>query len=1187
MVKYKNFGTSGSQHQSIGSFSFSSQNSEQHSTATSLTGKSKSNRRNERSPSITRHEEDDCRDEDGSRFDPRILLNNSTEEEEIKERESESLYDMISYNGVTDVHSTSVCASFSYSAGDTDSSAGFSDPQNPSPNSRRAKLSYMGYVPVSPNTAAALEIMERREHSNTHRTRNSNGDTISDTIVNNNINNNINNDNSNNNNININNNNSGHTTGETTTATGSTFPSIKVDDTSTSRRRPREFDDDSKPEQQDQQQPSSANKNITEYITVGQQKCLEEQKSKQNQDAGNQKQQQEQSSNKDSGTVTSSSVADHTFTSRVEDATIATSVASSVMPNSCTGHPAMTTTNQRHLYQQQQQQQQQPHGQYRKNTKQDLHPLSPVVASPNPQQQQQTPARAGASDSVGGQEAWNENASLGLSPLTAGVSVYGMVPPSLNHPPAMMQSHWNPNRGQYQQHHGYQQSQPVQNYANPHLPHMHPYGASGNTSHQPQQQTQAFQSGFFPRNPVLARQLQAFHQYHNQDQKQEQKREPPSPTSPMPVSPGPEVPQGSHPTEAHRAHHSFEPVGPKNNSGVPSSQQSNGDNSSSDHQPFLICGPEGPRLMDNVKFVTPAPKRINGGSRSLSSHYSGALGVGCVQHPAGQKCQVMFAGFLNTCGAIVSHGYHTDNSKSSSKEKRAKFGKVADESIARLAQASEHGRGEERRKEDSNYYDLSEIGSGLNDAFAANAKMIIHAGNNIFDTFQKYAPVASPMRSDESAGFGLRVALSDDPDEVEAAKEQTTPVSPVSAQREHFKKIRRRRNRGSESPIRRSISEPNPALSPNSTASKEKGLEKSFKDRYSRNLHTKLHYEKLEKGGVDDKRESDPAGSKDEDESHYSWATPNSREESNDDNCVSVNKQDPPSVEPRSRGDKPRSAETEDVVVSSTMSDSLVGSDVDEEEDPQLDILNSALSEDERQEELTDGEEEEHLLLDSYDHNEFPYTPLDVIEEGSEDEDTTTNAASIKNSSSKDLSIGIDAPMDGQVLYTTLSDDLSIEGYSDDTHVRGRTSNVIGFIRIVFFSMLFFHCGTIVCLWDQFADQIRTIEGGPAALSAAEDVVANLKASGVSLVTTAKDIINVDTIDISVGEILSGIESRTTAMMGAANQFLAEFAAGNALKKQEAEDDKMQLLFHQLVDDALWSDDDFVRLEEDIISVVE
>mmetsp|Transcript_19868 Transcript_19868/g.46551 ORF Transcript_19868/g.46551 Transcript_19868/m.46551 type:complete len:875 (+) Transcript_19868:139-2763(+) len=343
MVKYKNFGSS-SQHQTIGSFSFSSQNS-QHSTKTTRTGKSsRSKSRNERSPSITRREEedeyqDDCRDEDGSRFDPRILTNASTEED-IKEGEEESLYDMISYNGIADEHSTSVCASYSNSAGDTgetDSSAGISDshqPQKqPKEKSRRAKLSYMGYVPVSPNTAAAMAMMERIEDSQTHRHRNSNSDSA--------------------------NNNSGHTAGETSGTTGSTFPSIKVDDTSTSRRRQRDYDNDSQSDeghqrQQYNQQPSSASVTshptvltdehsaygIREYISAAQQRELQKQEAE-----------KQRNKKRDSATVGSSSVADHTHTD--------TSHESSVRPNSCTGHPVMRMMNKGKEYREQQQQQQQ------------------------------------------------------------------------------------------------------------------------------------------------------------------------------------------------------------------------------------------------------------------------------------------------------------------------------------------------------------------------------------------------------------------------------------------------------------------------------------------------------------------------------------------------------------------------------------------------------------------------------------------------------------------------------------------------------------------------------------------------------------------------------------------------------------------------------------------------------------
>lgn len=1154
MVKYKNFGTSG---QSVGSFSFSSQAS-QLSTKTTKSIKSKSHhRRNERSPSITRRgsEEDDCRDEDGSRFDPRIVLRDSTEEEDIKEDEVESLYDMISYNGITDEHSTSVCASYSYSAGETVSSDGFSDPQQPTPNSRRSKLSYMGYVPMSPNTAAAMAMKEMREHSDTHRHRNGSRNGSHDVA----------------------NNNSGHTAGEGTTTTGSTFPSIKVDDTSTSRRRERNYDDESLADEDLRQSASAGTDdcssqcvadNVTEYVTVGQQKCLEEQKKV-----------QLQNQNRDSTTVTSSSVADQY--SRVEDATIATSVESSVMPNSCTGHPAMKMTNQ---------------GRF-KSSKHEFHPLSPVIASPTSQHPPQTPAKAMTGASTSGQDAWADVSIL--SPLTAGVSANGMAPPSLNHPPTMMQQQWNPNRG-LQQQFGHHQPQPIQ----------YPYGAVGNTQQYPlnqqqhpqqlqhpmQQPQKPFQSGFFPRNPVLARQLQAFHQFHNQQNQQEQ----PSSSSP-PMNNSPRETQASHPTETSPVETPpaetppaetspaekppiFQKVEPtiQQNEGAVSSQESKGENSNSDHQPFLICGPEGPRLMDNVTFVTPTRNRSSGSkhgsshSRAYGASYSGgSIGMGCAQNPAGMKCQSYVASLINTCGAIVNHGYHIDNSKSSSKEKRAKFGKVADKSIAGLA-PSEHCREEGGG---NGIGAIGNIGSGLNDAFAENAKKILHAGNNmmntlpkdfqnltqsaayhnVFDTFQKYASVKSPVQSEDNTG--IRSSLSDDPDEVETAKEpKAASLSPISAQREHFKKLRRMR-RGPNSPTQASTSEGNPA-SPIST-------------RYSRNLHTKLHQQKLEKAtgaeetrvpeDPEESRGKDPVGSKDDD-SHCSWATPMSREESEEENREVVKPDPLPGSESPADSLEEVLGEkaTQDVVTSTSsgMSESLVGSDVDDEE-PQLDpMMNSSLSDDERQD-VAEGEEQ--MLLNSFDH-EFPHTHLDVIEEeGSEDEETTVNP---------------DSPMDEQVVDTTPSDALWADGMGYEKRgFRTSIKSMIGIVRILFAGMLFFQCGTIICMWDQIADQIRTVEGGPEVLASAEGFVSNLRFSGVSLVTTAKDIINVDQIDISMGDIFSEIELRTTEMMGTASKFLA-----GLVEMERTEADELQL-FHQLVDDA-FGDDDILQtmVVEEVVS---
>jgi len=1140
MVKYKNFGSSG---QSVGSFSFSSQAS-QHSmeaTRTTKSIKSKSHhRRNERSPSITRRgsEEDDCRDEDGSRFDPRIVLRDSTEEEFIKEDEVESLYDMISYNGITDEHSISVCASYSYSAGETDSSAGLSDPQQPTPDSRRSKLSYMGYVPMSPNTAAAMALKEMREHSDTHRHRNGSNDVA--------------------------NNNSGHTAGEGTTTTGSTFPSIKVDDTSTSRRRVINYDDESLLEEELRQSASAGTddcssqgvaENVTEYVTVGQQKCLEEQEKLQG-----------QNQNRDSTTVTSSSVVDQN--SRVEDATIATSVESSVMPNSCAGHPAMKMTNQGRLYQQ--------------RAKQDFQPLSPVIASPTSHHQPHTGATSG-------QEAWADVSIL--SPLTAGVSANGMAPPSLNHPPAMMQQQWTPNRGLLQQQFGYHQQQPIQ----------YPYGAVGNNQQYPlnhhqqpqqlqhpiQQPQQGFQSGFLPRNPVLARQLQAFHQYHNQQQEQ------PSPAAPPPRSHSPQEPQESRPAEKPPAKQKVEAkiaLG----EGVVSSQESEGDNSSSDHQPFLICGPEGPRLMDNVKFVTPTRNRSSGsnnGSTSLSSHSraygssygGGSIGMGCAQNPAGIKCQSYFASLINTCGAIVNHGYHIDNSKSSSKEKRAKFGKVADKSIAGLA-PSEHDREED---EGNGIGGIGNIGSGLNDAFAENAKKILHAGNNmmstlpkdfqnltqsaayhnVFDTFQKYASVKSPMQSEDNTE--IRSALSDDPDEIEAATKEpkVTPLSPISAQREHFKKLRRMR-RGPNSPIQTSTS----ATSEGSPAS-------PISKRYSRNLHTKLHQQKLGKAtGAEEMRVpedpepsnaagKDPAGSNDDD-SNCSWATPMSREENEEEKGDTVKPDPLPGSEsPTDSLEEVLGEKATQGIVTSTssgMSESLVGSDVDEEERQLDSMMNSSLSDEERQ------EGDEQMLLNSFDHNDFRHTHLDVIEEESEDEETIVHP---------------NAAMDEHAVDTVASSDASwTEGLVDEkTGFRTSMKSMIGIVRILFVGMLFFQCGTIICLWDQIADQIRTVEGGAEALATAEGFVSNLKVSGVSLVTTAKDIMNVDEMNISMGDIFSEIESRTTEMMGTANDFLAGLRFEQ--EGEQTEDDELQL-FHRLVDDA-FGDDDVLQKEVVLEEVVE
>ena len=1049
MVKYKNFSSGG---HSIGSFSYSTQTSHI-STHSNRTNKSKSLQTNDRDPSITCREslEDDCRDEDGSRFDPRVLSNDSTEDEE-----SESLYDMISYNnGTRDDHSTSVCASYSYSVsvGETDSSAGMSDNIHPG-SPRRPKLSYMGYVPMSPNTAAAM-AKERKEHSHTRRHSNRNGNNESD-----------------------------HSTEEQTVETGSTFPSVNIDDTSTSRRRHGNYENEE--ERRDANSFCSGDfseavgeTNLTEYITVGQQRCLDEQNGR--------------LEKRDSVTV------DHN--SRFEDATIGTSVVSSVMPNSCTGHPAMKMTNQ-------------------ENQNQAFTPLSPI-ASPRPSQ-------SGVHD------------ACPISPLSAGTAKE-MVAPSLNHPPTMMPPY------------GYQQ--PVQ----------HVYG-----NNQQQQPHQPFQSGFFPRNPVLARQLQAFQQYHSQQQQQEPQEPQPPTSSP---SMGNISPKATHVTVQPKAafiRKEKDTTVRNDKSEASSKSSSQGETTSTEDKPVLIYGADGPRLMNNVKFVTPTPKRSGGTVTTSSSSLIygatssvGALTVGCGQNPAAMKCQSYIASLINTCGAIVNHGYHIDNTKASSKEKRAMFGKVAEKSIAGLA-LSEKSTLDEGATVTTG---INSIGTELNDAFSSNAKKILHAGNNlmntlpqdiqnltqstayqnVFDTFQKYA---SPQSVD-----------TEETEEIQAKNEKmisAATLSPTHAKREHFRKLRRRYNRGSDNKATSAVL-PSDASVTDSVA--------SFQKRYSRNVHMKAQQEKVKA-----RKQEDPPVDGDaermDDESHCSWATPKSQEAADEEINKILRKPDPLS-ETATAKETLSGKSSEDVVISTSsgMSESLVGSDIEEEV---IESDSGSFSENEDVDQ-SDEEDEEQLQIESFDHDEFPYTPLDVIEEESEDDETMAYTESIESTQSNDLSVGAESR--GKVEGSAFDDT-----FGKTRRIRTPMKSMIGIVRFMFVAMLAFQCGTIMCLWDQIANQIRTMEGGSQILANAELFVSNLKAGGESLVTTAKDIVNVPPVDFSVEDLFSEIESRTAAVMGPAKQFLSGLSLEPVA--QEPEEDADMLLFKQLVGDAL-RDDDFFQNENE------
>lgn len=232
---------------------------------------------------------------------------------------------------------------------------------------------------------------------------------------------------------------------------------------------------------------------------------------------------------------------------------------------------------------------------------------------------------------------------------------------------------------------------------------------------------------------------------------------------------------------------------------------------------------------------------------------------------------------------------------------------------------------------------------------------------------------------------------------------------------------------------------------------------------------------------------------------------------------------------------------------SGTMSESLVGSDVDD--DAQLDcIISSSLSEEERQESQDDIDA---MLIDSFEHTEFPHTSLDIIEEGSTEgtEEDTAHLASIKNdmidivSESGSGEFSIDnrtiSSIDGENVedvdesdLSTLINDETASQTDGGANIKHSIFSVIVLLRLVFLSTLLFQCGAMVSVWDQVADHITTIEGSSQAMKTVEIFVSNFKTRGTSLVASAKQIIN---IDRSVEDIYLDIQTSASSWLDIAN----------------------------------------------------
>jgi len=1375
MVKYKNFGSGGSPHHTVGSFSFSSQQS-QHSKKEKFSD----NDRQHRESPIRQEHRDEEQDELHELIRQRLFKyqrmqnrhpagdeysgdgDDDMDDSIIKENNGEvdSLYDIISYNGITDEHSTSVCFSDSYydSVGETDSSTyrTFSDGNSTlSPTQRqpreqeselqepqqqqqlqqpreqselqeqqstannRFKLAYMGYVPVSPNTAAAKATVLQREDDGNSAEKEIVPNTKNDTSS------------------------SGRTSGTPTINTRTTFASIKVDDTSTTRRRQRQFANDEPLEggillHQQNQHPSvasfvsspgestvtgvgadcgssvGASANIEEFMCTQPHRCIRPEHP-QVQSVATRSHQQNNPSN---GTVASSVHEQSSTTGSVSN-------ASSVMPNSyASGHPGMShlvmnsdQQQHRHYAAQQQQQQQQQHGQ-RKPTIQEYKPLSPIVSSPLPRSTASNNDAGSAFHVASPFHATSPPSTLNPQYTTTTPNIdntrnsvlndaawaAGMSPPSLSHPGSPLteqhsvKSQPNPynHQGYFNQQHQHQHHPlyPAQSYSHYNVPHVYSNGGV------PQQQP----GGFTPRNPVLAQQLQAFHQYHRQQRHQQQ-----TPQQQEQQQQQQQEQEQQQPRQQEQEKHAREEESPQNaenSSGdrrfVPVLKERDETTEVSDHQPFLLCGPDVPNLR-NVQFVSPMTakqKKDNSNSKrkmfddlgSLASSYNGTLdGVGF-------NCQNLVSNLLTTCGAIVTHGYHIDG-KTTAKQKRSNFEKVADQSIAGMTNqingAPDHPVVvvHQDPRSPSNQSNSSTTNKdpyeSLNDSFA---KKIFYAGNNmmnnlpkdfqnltqsaayhnVFDTFHRYyepgkEPEGSNLPATQDNGGSCDMPRRKDPDEQEEAQEMrndsqqqpgfeidtrfdeeqsnaapdsdaqmpmspaksaasgkpvkaasapTSPRSTITVQREMFRKIRARRRNRSRSPIRRSKSAPDPEIahSPRAKEARARVLKASyetapFKKRYARNLHNMMR--------GDDSEDSDAISkSQDEDSfssTSYSWATPRSRDEfsssksSNHDGegsspslseTISLEEQESidKTIESQVRDDEleleEEQGETEPSpedslsTTSSGMSESLVGSDVDDEDDLDCLVDSSFSGEDVT---VPSKDEIDALLLDSFEQHHhqhqhqhqqqptgFLHTPLDIIEEGSKEgneEDTVSDSSRAEYSIDRSKS----SSMHGEAAEQT-----GVAASSEVGHQGAAVSekqsvvSTIGLLRFGFVSMMLFQCGAMVSLWDEIADRVDATEGGPQVIETVETMFLNLKTRGTSLIASAQQILDEHNLSeiydndrlSSLNGMFSDIELSSSSWVDFAIDRLSKMGSKleEGEKKQEQEQQVFQVYWESAVE---------------------
>ena len=251
----------------------------------------------------------------------------------------------------------------------------------------------------------------------------------------------------------------------------------------------------------------------------------------------------------------------------------------------------------------------------------------------------------------------------------------------------------------------------------------------------------------------------------------------------------------------------------------------------------------------------------------------------------------------------------------------------------------------------------------------------------------------------------------------------------------------------------------------------------------------------------------------------------------------------------------------EDIALSTStgtgMSESLVGSDEDENSLRLLECNMIASTSDEDNSNETPAEEGDdkneigiitkRVLIESFEHNNFPSSHLEVIHEGSAEEGTGRDSRMISITESDDFSSindffsvvsndgteNNDRQNSGGGGYNSISSSQSSNPLSDQdfasmyeesipNEVRRSFFSVYGLLKTFFVFGLMIQCGIMLNLRDHVFDRVIRMDRGPYILSKLDNFVSDCTSSGGLLISSINDIVN---IEKAISDIESNIKS--------------------------------------------------------------